>query len=114
MCGKEEFDLLVEIDDIKRAQELIQEKGAGRFGIGPIVDGEGYCRSKKRYGIICELHILPKRHKKIKKYLDLIHKLKSNHSIRRKYEEFKRSLDGVTEEVYKAKKEKFLKENELI
>ena len=69
MYGKEEIDLLVETDNVKKAQEIIQEKGLGRFGIGPIVDGEGYCRSKKRYGIICELHIVPKGHKKIKKYL---------------------------------------------
>ncbi len=114
MCGKNEFDLLVETDDVKKAQELIQEKGQGRFGIGPIVDGEGYCRSKKRQGIICELHIVTKGHKKIKHYLDLIRTLKSKPEIIKKYEELKRSLNGSTEETYKKEKSKFLKENKLI
>ena len=114
MCGKEEFDLLVEVDDVAQAQELVQEKGLGRFGIGPIVNGEGFCRSKKIFGIICELHIVPKGHKKIKSYLDLISKLKSKPKIVLEYEKLKRSLDGSSEEVYKNEKNKFLKENNLL
>ena len=117
MCGKEEIDLLVEIPktaDIRKAQETIQEKGLGRFGIGPIVGGEeGFCRSKKRFGIICELHILPKGHKNIKRYLDFPNKLKSKPGLVQKYEELKRSLDGSTEKTYKEEKRKFLKENNV-
>jgi len=114
MCGKEEFDLLVETGDVRNAQKLIQEKGRGRFEIGPIVGGEGFCRSKKRFGIICELHIVPKEHKKIEVYLDLINKLKSKPEIVRKYEKLKWALNGSTEEAYKKEKSKFLKENNLL
>jgi len=114
MCGKEEFDLLVEVDDVKSAQKLIQEEGFGRFGIGPIVEGEGFCRSKKKFGIICELHIVPRGYKKIKSYLSLISELQSNPKIVLEYEKLKRSLDGFTEEIYKSEKIKFLKEYKLL
>lgn len=109
MCGKEEFDLLVEVDDVKKAQEIIKEKYSDKFGIGPIVKGEGFCRSKKEFGIICELHIVPKNHKKIKQYLNLIDKLKSNPEIVEEYSKLKWSLDGSLEEEYKKEKSKFLK-----
>lgn len=114
MCGKEEFDLLVEVDDVEKAQQMIREKSHERMNIGPIVDGEGYCRSKKKFGIICELHIVPKGHKKIQQYADLIDKLKSNQLILEKYTKLKKSLNGLPESQYKAEKDKFLKENNLI
>lgn len=114
MCGKEEFDLLVETDDVKKTQELIQKKSSGRFGIGPIIDEEGYCRSKKKYGIICELHIINKGNKKIKGYLNLVNKLKLKPNLVKKYEKLKMSLDDSTEDRYKKEKDKFLKENGLV
>lgn len=113
MCGKEEFDLLVETDDIKKAQHVIKEKGKGRFGIGPVVRDMGFCRSKKRFGIICELHIVPKEYKKSKNHFKIIKKLKSNPELLKKYEDFKRSLDGYTLDRYKKEKNKFLMENNL-
>lgn len=110
MCGKEEIDLLIETDNVKEAQELLGKNG---FGIGPIVNGEGFCKSNK-YGIACDLHLAPKGHKNIKKYFDLITKLKENPKILKKYEDFKKSLGGSAEEIYKKAKNKFLKENNLI
>jgi GrpB-like predicted nucleotidyltransferase (UPF0157 family) len=117
MCGKEEFDLLVEVDglDLSKAQSLISENSENIIGIGPITnEGEAFSRSKKRYGIICELHILPKGHKKIFQYLDLVNRLKSDKEIVRKYEGLKRSLDGFSEEEYRNAKIKFLEESGLI
>jgi GrpB-like predicted nucleotidyltransferase (UPF0157 family) len=114
MCGKEEFDLLVEVKNIKQSQLLIESKSKGRFGIGPIVDDVGYCRSKKKFGIICEIHLLKKGHPKIKQCLGLVKKLKLNSKILNQYENLKRSLDGSTEEKYKKEKNKFLNENNLV
>jgi GrpB-like predicted nucleotidyltransferase (UPF0157 family) len=112
MCGKEEFDLLVEVDNVEKAQQSLQEKYPERFGIGPIMDGEGFCRSKKRFGIICELHIVSRNHKKIKQYLGLINKLKSNPEIVKEYSKLKWSLDGSSEKRYKEEKSKFLRKLE--
>lgn len=114
MCGKEEFDLLVEVKDIKKSQSLIESKSEGIFGVGPIVNYIGYCRSKKRYGIICEIHLLKKGHPKIKQCLNLVKELKSNKEIFKEYEKLKRSLDGSTEEKYRKEKSKFLKKNKLL
>ena len=61
MCGKEEFDLLVETDDVVESQNLVEQNSNGIFGKGPVVGDEAYSRSKKKYGIICELHFLPKK-----------------------------------------------------
>ncbi|MAG26155.1 hypothetical protein CMI47_11385 [Candidatus Pacearchaeota archaeon] len=109
MCGKEEFDLLVEVKtDIKEVQGKVSKEGDGRFGIGPINDGEGFCRSKRRYGIICELHIVNPGHKKIKGYLDYVKRLKADPKFVKEFEELKRSLDGLPERVYKEKKLEFL------
>ncbi|MDD4353224.1 MAG: GrpB family protein [Candidatus Nanoarchaeia archaeon] len=110
MCGKEEIDLLIETDNVKEAQKLLGKHG---FGIGPIINGEGFCKSNN-YGIVCDLHIVSKGHKNIKKYFDVITNLKENPKILKKYEELKKSLDGSTEEFYKKAKNKFLKENILI
>jgi len=114
MFGKEEFDLLVEVDEVESSQIIISENSQDRIGIGPIIDGEGFCRSKKRYGIICELHIVPRNHKKIKKYLGLIDKLKSNPKLVEEYNILKRSLDSSLESEYKQEKSKFLKSHNLI
>jgi GrpB-like predicted nucleotidyltransferase (UPF0157 family) len=113
MCGKEEFDLLIEVDDVKKSQEIIQEKSQGRIGIGPIIDEEGFCRSKKRFGIICELHIVPKNHKRIRQYRNLINKLQSDSQLIKEYSELKQSLDGSSELKYKREKIKFLEKHNL-
>jgi GrpB-like predicted nucleotidyltransferase (UPF0157 family) len=114
MCGKEEFDLLIEVDDVKKSQKLIKEHSQDRIKIGPIVNGEGFCKSKKRFGMICELHIVPRKHKKIKQYFDLINKLKSNPKLIENYSNLKQSLDGSSESEYKKEKRKFLKNHNLI
>lgn len=38
MCGKEEFDLLVEVNDVKKSQNIIQERSQEKFSIGPIIE----------------------------------------------------------------------------
>jgi GrpB-like predicted nucleotidyltransferase (UPF0157 family) len=114
MCGKEEIDLLIEVDDVKISQEIIKDKSFGRFNIGPIVKGEGFCKTKKIFGIVCELHLVSKNHKRIKKYLQFIEKLRANPRILKKYCELKKSLDGCLESKYKKEKNKFLLNNYLI
>ncbi len=114
MCGKEEFDLVVEVDNVEEAQRKVAENSLGKIGIGPIIKGVGYCRSKKRFGIICELHIMLFGHGKKKMCLRLVKKLQDNPTLLEKYENMKYSLDGKPEKLYKEKKEKFILGNDLI
>ena len=110
MCGKEEIDLLIETKDVKKAQEIVSKIG---FSVGPIVDGEGFCKGRN-FSVECDLHIVSNNHKKIKKYFGLINKLKENPDLFKKYESFKKSLNGSTIREYKSKKNKFLIENGLV
>ncbi len=110
MCGKEEIDLLVETDDVKESQLILNKNG---FGIGPIVEGEGFSINKK-YDITCELHIVPRGHKKIRAYLSLIKKLQNDKTLLEKYELLKWSLNGKSKEIYKLKKNDFLVKHNLV
>ena len=113
LCVKNEMDILVEIDqteDILKVQEKIRDESSDIFGVGPIVDDEGFSRSKKKYGIRCELHILHTGNQKAVRYQALVEYFKSNPSLTRKYNEFKRSLHGLTASQYNARKSKFFVE----
>ena len=81
------------------------------FRIGPIVNGEGYSRTKKKHGIICELHILHRGDDRIEKYIRQIEQFKSNPELAKKYGDLKRSLDGYKSSEYKKAKNEFMKEN---
>ena len=116
ICIKNEIDLLVEIDeaeDIKTVQEKVGDGSDDIFGVGPIDKNEGFSRSKKKHGMICELHILHKGDERIKKYLAQVERFRSDSELASKYNELKKSLDGVPSSVYKEAKSKFLKENNL-
>lgn len=108
MCGKKEIDILVEIDDVKRAQIILEKLG---FSKGPIIRGEGFSHDRSK-DMICELHILPPNDKRIKKVYDkVINTLRENKNLREKFEKLKRSLNGKSEEEYKIAKSNFLAEN---
>ncbi|MFT4311001.1 MAG: GrpB family protein [Candidatus Woesearchaeota archaeon] len=113
MIGKEEFDLLVEVDDVLKSQKTIEEKRSDLFGIGPIIDDEGYVRSKKKFGIICELHLLPRNHNKITNYKNYVRKLKENKEVRLEYENLKLSLNGKEMKYYRQQKKEFIKKYKL-
>lgn len=114
---KNEMDILIEInenEDILATQEKIrQESGGDIFGVGPIVDGEGFSRTKKKHGIICELHILHKGDQRVEKYLEQTRRFKSDPDLADRYDKLKRSLNGSTSSAYKAEKAKFFKKNNL-
>jgi len=103
MCGKKEIDILIETDDVEKAQDLLSEIG---FGKGPIVKGEGFCR--KRIGdMICELHIVQPNNKKIKDYDKIIKVFQENKELREEFEDIKRSMNGKLIEEYKQSKKEF-------
>ena len=118
VCLKDEMDVLVELEpghDIALVQEKIKKETGDMFHIGPIKDGEeGFMRSKKKYGVRCELHIIHKGDSRGGRYRELVSKLQSNPGLAREYDAFKRSLSGLPLEVYKKEKLRFLREHHLI
>jgi len=117
VCVKNEMDVLIEIDaaeDILTTQERIRdESGGDLFGVGPIVDGEGFSRTKKKHGFICELHILHTGDPKIQKYLYRNQRFASDPALARAYDQLKRSLVGKPMSQYKQEKRIFFTENNL-
>ena len=110
MKGNSELDVLIETNNVEEAQDTLIREG---FSKGPIVDGEGFSINRE-YDIICEAHIVPFDHKKIKRYEFLIHKLQREEELRKRYEDLKTKLDGSSSEVYKEEKNRFLEDNGLI
>lgn len=114
ICTKNEIDLMVEIEpdkDINKILEQITNNSDERFYSGTVVNNEGFVRSKKKYGIRCELHILHKDDVRVRKYLEQVKRFKSDSELTKKYETLKRSMDGKTETEYKEAKNIFFKEN---
>jgi len=113
-CTKNEMDLMVEIEpgqDINKILEQITNSSDDRFYSGTVVNNEGFVRSKKKYGIRCELHILHKDDARVGKYLEQVKRFKTDDELTKRYETLKRSMDGKTEAEYKEAKNIFFREN---
>lgn len=117
VCIKNEIDILIEIgaeEDILNIQEKVRvESGGDLFGVGPIVDGEGFSRTKKKHGVICELHFLHTGDSRIQKYLYRNQRFTSDPTLAKAYDQLKRSLAGKSMSLYKQEKKRFFTENNL-
>lgn len=114
VCTKNEMDLMVEVEpdqDIHKILEQITNNSNDRFYSGLVVNNEGFVRSKKKYGIRCELHILHSNDERVIKYLEQVNRFKSDAELTKKYETLKQSMNGKTEAEYKEAKNAFFKEN---
>ena len=114
ICTKNEMDLMVEVEpdqDIHKILEQITNSNSDRFYSGTVVNNEGFVRSKKKYGIRCELHILHRDDERVVKYLEQVKRFKSDADLTKKYETLKQSMNGKTEAEYKEAKNVFFREN---
>lgn len=110
MSGKEEIDILVEVENIEESQELLSKS---KFRKGPVVDGTGYLRDY-RFDIECEIHLVKFDDIKVKRTLSLVNKLQTNVFLRKQFEKFKKSCDGISGDEYRKKKNEFLKKSGLV
>jgi 8-oxo-dGTP pyrophosphatase MutT (NUDIX family) len=109
ICGRKEIDILVEVKDVKKAQEKLAKLG---FKKGPVVRGEAFL-TKFEEDMRCDLHVLEYGDKRIRKvYEKVINFFKENKEAREKYSNFRKSLAGLSESEseYKEKKSNFLAE----
>jgi len=104
MKGKEEIDILIETDNPKEAQRILFKEG---FSKGFETDNKIY-HMDFRFGIECQIHLVEKGNKWIKRHLDFIKKLQKNHKIRKELEKLKEECDGLTKDEYKKRKNKFI------
>jgi 8-oxo-dGTP diphosphatase len=107
ICGRKEIDILVEVKDVKKAQEKLAKLS---FKKGPVVKEEAFL-TKFEGDMRCDLHVLEYGDKRIRKVYDkVINFFKEDEIIREKYSNFRKSLAGLSESEYKEKKSKFLAE----
>lgn len=110
MVGRPELDILVISDDIQKDSEILVRNG---YKQGPFVDEASFLK-KKENGVEIAIQIMSPSNKMIGIHRDIIQKLRGDEELKKKYEEFKRTLDGLTREEYKKQKSAWLKENILL
>jgi 8-oxo-dGTP pyrophosphatase MutT (NUDIX family) len=105
ICGRKEIDILVEVNNVKKAQEKLAKMG---FKKGPVIKGEAFL-TKFEEDMRCDLHVLEYGDKRIRKvYEKVINFFKENKEVRERYSNFRKSLVGLSEKEYKEKKSQFL------
>ena len=109
MTGREEIDIMIISPNPQGDSAVLNDAG---YSVGPTQDGISYLK-KFVDDIEIGIQIIPENHPMIDIHRKIIEKLKSNHELREKYSEFKRSLNGLTLDEYKSKKSKWIKENLL-
>lgn len=109
MAGRSELDILVISKDIETDSKKIEDTG---FLYRTLADNAYYLK-KKVEGVDVTVHVMFKDNKMITIYRKMIELLRSDDILRKRYEEFKWTLNGLARSEYKKKKVDWMKENIL-
>ncbi len=109
IAGRSEIDVMVISDNPDFNSKLLSEKG---YKQGSVVNQISYL-SMKRNGIRVDLQIIPANHEQIESHRRILKKLRDNSGLRKKYQEFKKTLDGLSPEEYKKRKSEWIQFNLL-
>lgn len=108
MKGKEEIDILIEVDNLEKSAKVLENNGFERGRT--FLPRKAYFNDKK-FGIECEFHIHPKGDENAIRIKKFKNKLKTDQKLRKKFELFKQSCEGLTRLEYRKRKTKWIKEN---
>lgn len=107
MTGRPELDLLVISEHIKQDSNILTLHG---YKQGPLINGTSFL--KKMVGDIeVAVQVMSPENKMITTHRSIIELLRSNEELRNQYEEFKKTLTGLSREEYKEKKSAWIQEN---
>ncbi|MSR71141.1 MAG: hypothetical protein EXS50_00495 [Candidatus Taylorbacteria bacterium] len=106
MMGRPELDLMVISDDFENDSKKVAGMG---FKQGPIEPGKASYLKKIEDGVDVTVQILHPSNPMIDRHRKILAILKSNHELRKQYEEFKKTLAGLEKQEYRAKKKEWLK-----
>jgi len=109
MAGRSELDILVITEDIEGDTEKLTTLGFGHRGFA---DDALYLKQIVE-GVEVTVQIMKKDNKMIEIHRKLIALLRKDKALRKRYEEYKRTLSGLERYEYKEKKGQFLKEHIL-
>ncbi len=107
MIGRPELDFLVISKQIEKDSKILVEAG---FVQGPVVNGTSFLK-KMVDDIEVAAQIMFPDNSMVDTHRKIISVLRENEDLRKKYEEFKTTLSGLSREEYKEKKSLWIKEN---
>ncbi|MDE2188511.1 MAG: GrpB family protein [Patescibacteria group bacterium] len=107
MAGRPELDILVISDDIAADSDILSKNG---YKQGPIVKETSFLK-KMVDNVEVAVQIMSADNKMVGIHRELINKLRNDEELRKRYEEFKRTLSGLSREEYKKQKSQWLEEN---
>lgn len=107
MAGRPELDIMVISEHIEEDSKILVEHG---YKQGPVVEGTSFL--KMMVGSVeVAVQIMSPENPMINTHRNIISILRENDGLRNQYEEFKKTLSGLTREEYKKKKSGWLEEN---
>lgn len=109
MSGRPELDILVISEDISNDSETLSQNG---YRQGPVVKNTSFLK-KDVDDVEVAIQIMSPDNKMIGIHRNIIKKLIEDEDLRRKYEDFKLTLSGLTREEYKEQKSEYLEKNIL-
>jgi len=107
MIGRPEIDLMVISKNVAEDSQVLVVNG---YKQGPVVDGISFLKIMVA-GIEVAIQVIPVGHKMIDTHRNIIALLQKDGELRKRYEEFKSTLSGLSREEYKRKKSEWVKEN---
>jgi GrpB-like predicted nucleotidyltransferase (UPF0157 family) len=107
MIGRPEIDIMVISEDIKNDSFKLTDEG---YVQGPVEKGISYLK-KTQDNIEVGIQIMSPDNNMIDIHRNIILKLREDESLRTKYEEFKKTLSGLSRDEYKRQKSAWIREN---
>jgi len=107
MIGRPEIDIMIISEDIENDSFKLVDEG---YVQGPIEKGISYLK-KMSNNIEIGIQIMSPDNNMINIHRNIILKLRENEPLRKKYEEFKKTLSGLNRDEYKKQKGAWIKEN---
>jgi GrpB-like predicted nucleotidyltransferase (UPF0157 family) len=107
--GKDEIDVMVIADDVAGISAILSQNG---YKQGPVEKAISYL-SKRVGETDVDVQVVPPGNKMIGIHRANLQKLQSDRDLRDRYAAFKRALDGLPADEYKARKSEWVRENLL-
>ena len=106
LVGRPELDIMVLSENIAEDSKSLESHG---YKQGPVVDGISNLK-KVVDGVEVAIQVMSPNHSMVETHRSVITILRSNNELRKKYEDFKKTLSGLSREEYKVKKSRWIQE----
>jgi GrpB-like predicted nucleotidyltransferase (UPF0157 family) len=107
MAGRPELDILVISKDIATDSDVLSQNG---YKQGPVVKETSFLK-KLINNVEVAVQIMSANNKMVGIHRNLIDTLRNDEELRKRYEEFKHTLSGLSREEYKRQKSEWLEKN---